>query len=123
MKESQTFAQKILPYLNTYETKIVTRLISGKIRLNEYMHSIEKADHPWCDECMSRDDEYKYETVEHFIWNCKATRRQRKRCFKQMTQVIGSFDERKWNIYSLLAHSLQACRAVVYMVRDIARLL
>lgn len=63
--EAQIFEKIVLHRLETNERRIVCRLITGKVGLNKYLNSINRAPTPYC-ACGTEP-----ETVEHYLMKCK----------------------------------------------------
>ncbi|ETO16962.1 hypothetical protein RFI_20375 [Reticulomyxa filosa] len=62
--EAQLFEKIVMHSLTVSECKIICRLITGKVGLNDYLFNIQRSESPdciWCEE---------EETVEHFLMEC-----------------------------------------------------
>ena len=70
--EAQSFERMILHQLSMNERRIICRLITGKVALNKYLHSINRSISPECKWCIGEN-----ETVKHFILKCKHYESQR----------------------------------------------
>jgi ribonuclease HI len=63
--EAQSFEKIVLHSLSVSERRIICRLITGKVGLNQYLHIIKRSDSPYCKWCVDKE-----ETVEHFLLEC-----------------------------------------------------
>ena len=81
--EAQSFEKFILHNLTTFERKIITRLITGKVGLNKYLFSIKVSLSPFCNWCQNE-----YETVEHFLLKCSHYQDLRRSWFNAMQLIF-----------------------------------
>ncbi|ETO01112.1 hypothetical protein RFI_36328 [Reticulomyxa filosa] len=66
--EAQSFEKIVMHSLTFSERKIICRLITGKVGLNDYLYNIQRSESPDCIWCKEE------ETVEHFLMNvCSIT--------------------------------------------------
>ena len=87
---------KLFVYLKYNELKIITRLISGHVRLNEYMYSINLRDDPYCYQCaIEGDDNYIYyndhESINHYLLHCSAFNEQRNILYENIKKEMSDY--------------------------------
>ncbi|ETO03532.1 hypothetical protein RFI_33873, partial [Reticulomyxa filosa] len=63
LMEAQSFEKIVMHSLTFSERKIICRLITGKVGLNDYLYNIQRSESP---DCIWREEE----TVEHFLMEC-----------------------------------------------------
>ena len=89
---------KILVTLKHNELKIITRLLSGNVKLNYYMNKINYSNYKYCAYCTDissinninkQQQQQKYEeTIEHFLLYCTAFKIQRTLLNKKIKKEI-----------------------------------
>ena len=63
--EAQSFEKIVLHRLETHERRIVCRLITGKVGLNQFLHLTNRTPTLNCKWCEDQE-----ETVEHYLMEC-----------------------------------------------------
>ncbi len=89
----------LAPKLDYSLRKVWARLLTGKIALNYYLYSINRAFWPFCDCCEPLGKE---ETVEHFILECPRYARQRLRMFNRLIRLVPSMGRHDFSLRTLL---------------------
>ena len=96
---------KLLVYLKYNEIKIITRLISGHVQLNEYMYSINLRNDPYCTHCKTEDDNFiyynEYESIDHYLLHCSSFIEQRNQLFDNIKKEMIDYCD-KWTFNTQL---------------------
>jgi ribonuclease HI len=66
------------------ELKIIARLTSGHVNLRSYLYNINIINNPYCLHCNNNNKE----TIEHFIFECKYFKQQRKELYNNINKII-----------------------------------
>jgi RNase H-like protein len=86
-QESSSMVYHIFPELEMWESRLLARLISGHVKLNEYLYSIKIRNDPFCEYCI-KNGKKKQESMNHFFFNCKKYLHIRKEMVKEIDDVL-----------------------------------
>ena len=105
IKFAQQLFHKILVYLKYNELRVITRLLTGHVKLKSYMYSINLSNHPYCVYCYNNNDNdniYCEETIEHYLLQCNHFIKERNELFSNINNELKPDNSYDINVQLLL---------------------